>query len=300
MRQTITATLERVRYRKDENGWGIYQTNMGKCVGVIPWEPAEGGILKLDGEFQTSEFDGGQEFRFRAAYPALPEDSRALLSYAISLTKGLGPKREKEIWKKYGDAWKNTAELDLPGITESIKWFWTDTLGRLKDEKLQSDTFGWLLSKGCSMNMATAAWKKWTATTYGVVDANPYSLADLPRYGFGDVDRAIRQKFGIADRDWRRIDAAILYVLKNRITDGSTFVPWTQLETELATVVGDAQDLFETSLDRLINELKRVVKTIGTDGEPGYSLAEDAENEWIVFERFRPAHTTTGRNANEN
>lgn len=286
MKQTITATFEKAFYRKEESGWGIYKTNQGTVKGKIPWKAKEGQILKLSGEFCVSEFNGKNEFVFQSAYPSLPEDSRALLAYVVSITQGLGPKREQEIWEKYGDKWQDTADgLKISGLSENVQWHWQDSLSLLESEKVQSQTFGWLLSVGCSMNMATAAWKKWGDTTYGKVDENCYVLAELPFYGFQDVDKAIRKKFGIDDLDYRRIDAAVLYVLRNKITDGSTFVPWERLSGELAKIVASASDLFETSLDRLIQQ-EKIEKIIATNSEVGFSLAEDAQNERIIAERF--------------
>ncbi len=287
--QTVTATLERILYRKGEpegNGWGIYKTNLGAAKGVIPWEPEIGAILKLEGEFKTSDFNGQNEFVFKSCYPALPEDSRALLTYAVSITNGIGPKVEQKIWERYGESWREVKELDIPGITETAKWNWTDALDRLESEKLRSETFGWLLSMGCSMNMATAAWKLWGEQAFGRVSENCYALADLPRYSFNDVDKAIRKKFKIVDKDPRRIDAAIIYVLKNRITDGSTWVRRERVQAELLTLVADVMELFDPALDRLI-AAEKVVKTTDADGEQGYSLFEDAENERIIAERFK-------------
>ena len=285
MSQTINATINKILYSK-ENGWCILRTDKGVAKGVIPWTTKVGQIVNLTGDFQTSNFNGQQEFVFKQAFPSLPKDSRALLSYAVSLCKGLGESKERAIWERYGESWKEAETLDLPGVTARTQWHWSDTLKRLENETLQTETYSWLLSKGCSMAMANAAWREWGQNCYGTVEADCFKLAELPRYGFQDVDRRVRSNFGIADDDPRRIDAAILYVLRNRITDGSTFVVLSRLEAELATIIPGADSLINESLKRLIGT-ERIAATAGSEGETGYSVFKDTKHERIIYERFK-------------
>ena len=285
MSQTINVTINKILYQK-ENGWGIYRTDVGVVKGMIPWEAKTGQIVNLTGDFQTSNFNGQREFVFKSAFPSVPKDSRALLSYAVSLCKGLGEAKERAIWERYGERWKEAETLDIPGVTAQTQWHWSDTLKRLKNETLQTETYSWLLSKGCTMTMANAAWREWGKKAYGVVDSNCFRLADLPGYGFQDVDRMVRKNFGIADDDPRRIDAAILYVLENRITDGSTFVVLSRLEAELATIIPGADSLIKESIKRLIGT-ERIAATAGSEGETGYSVFKDAKHERIIYERFK-------------
>ncbi len=283
--QTINATINKILYQKD-NGWGIYRTDKGVAKGVIPWTTKVGQIVNLTGDFQTSNFNGQQEFVFKQAFPSLPKDSRSLLAYAVSLCKGLGKAKERAIWEQYGEKWQEAETLNIPGVTAQTQWHWQDTLKRLASETLQTETYSWLLSKGCSMAMANAAWREWGEKAYGIVEADCFKLAELPRYGFQDVDRRVRGNFDIGDDDPRRIDAAILYVLRNRITDGSTFVVLSRLKTELATIVPGTDSLMDNSIKRLI-EAERIVMTAGSDGERGFSVYEDAKHEERIFERFK-------------
>jgi len=285
MEQIITIELIKTIYRKEDNGWGIYKTNQGIAKGTIAWNPKAGQTIKLKGKFQSSDFNGQQEFVFKEAYPTIPDESRSLLSYAVSITKGLGSKKEEDIWEKYGESWQEQEELEISGTNKNVNWHWKDTLTRIKTEQLQSNTFGWLLSKGASMNMAVQAWKKWKEQAYGVINDNPYALADLPNYGFADVDKKIRKEFNIGDTDYRRIDSAIIYILKNQITDGSTWVMWEDIEEHLTALIQEAKDYMEQSLERLIIK-EKIVQTNNSENKIGFSLFDDAEAEQKIFKYF--------------
>ena len=282
-RETITATLERVFFRKPENGWGIFGFDVGKAKGVIPWTPEAGQVLKLDGTWARDSFSGGMLFDFKAAYLSLPENPRALLAYAASITTGIGPAKETAIWEAHGAGWQDVTDLRLPGINEATRFAWRDTLRRIEEERIQSDTYAFLLGKGCSMNMATAAGERWKESTVGAVQGDCYALAKLPHYGFAAVDAAIRKNFGIADQDPRRIDAAILYVLGSN-TDGSTLMMHDALLDGLAAIVPDVARLYDGALQRL-----RAAEEIGlveTGAGPGYALAEDLDNEAVIAGYF--------------
>jgi hypothetical protein len=282
--ESITATFERAMYRKADNGWGIYRCDVGTCKGVIPWQPEAGQVMTLSGKWQRSDFSGANEFVFSSAYLSLPIDPRALLTYAASITPGIGPAKEREIWEKYGAQWRDADPLDVRGMTDQSRFAWSDTLRRIDEERLQSDCFAYLLGKGCSMNMASAAWEKWKENAVGRVQANCYDLASLPHYGFLSVDAAIRKNFGIEDRDPRRIDAAILYVLGDS-PDGSTLMTRDALLAGLAKIVPDAAPLYDSSIHRLLDVESISIISISNECD-GFALAEDAKNEGIINDYF--------------
>jgi len=126
--------------------------------GVITWEVKEGDMLELEGNWKTSSYTGEQEFDFRTACASIPEDSRTLLTYAVSLTPGLGPAIETSIWEKYGEKWTDALELDIPRIKEQTRFHWLNTLTRIREQKNQANAISYLLGKGCTLNMANAAW----------------------------------------------------------------------------------------------------------------------------------------------
>jgi len=283
--ESLTATVHKTRFRKADTNWSILETNKGICKGVIEFEPAKGDVIQMEGKWERSKYSGQQEFSFKAAVLSVPTEPRALLHLAVSWTKGLGESREAEIWDCYGDQWPQSDLMGLKGLTDQTRWNWKDTIERLEREQAQTQAISFLLSKGCTLNMATVAWAQWEAKTVGLVTGDPYVLCDLPHYGFGNVDNGIRQNFGINDDDPRRLDAAVLYVIGQLTESGDTVVQWEDVSSSVADLVPYASERFEDSVKRLEGAGK--VRQID-DGVWGQTLCResDYQDEEAIWKRF--------------
>jgi len=276
--ETIIVKINKIVYQ-NESKWTIALTDKGTIKGVINFDASESDMLKLDGIWVHSDFDGKNEFKFHSAMLHLPEDARALLSYAVSITKGLGETKEIAIWEKYGAKWQDEKTLDIRGVTETIQFHWADTLRKIKEHGEQTQAISFLLSHGCTMNLACAAWEKWEFDTLGNVSENPYALCDVPRYGFAWIDENVRPHFGIEDDDERRIDACIIYVMGLLAAKHGTALLTDQ-------IVGSVKELI------LCNPMERV-KSIADLGlivlvsARHYALADDYKNELAIWERWK-------------
>jgi len=252
--------------------------------GCIEFEPKHGDNLILEGDWKVSVFPGSlgkREFDFRSAMLAITTDPRALLHYACTLTKGLGPVKETEIWEAYGPKWSEQETLLIPGISESIAWSWKDTLRRLADQNSQTQAMAFLLSKGCSMTMANAAWAKWESETLRIVETDCYALTELPHYGFSHVDDSIRVAFGIGDDDLRRVKAAALYVMDQVSSNGDTVAIWSDIAAEVVELIPRAAASFDAAVKELVEAGKMVVMH-----ENLLSLALDWKNDNVIWERY--------------
>jgi hypothetical protein len=282
MKEIIKVKVIKTIYRKEDSKWSIIRTDKGTVKGVVSWDVKDNDLLKLEGEWKRSSFNGSDEFIFRTAMPDLPDNNRALLTYAVAITNGLGAATEEKIWLKYGENWKTTYTLDIPGVKEATQFHWQDTLKRLEYDAAKSEAIAFLLGKGATLNMSAVAWETWTKDTTAKVNENPFILAELPRYGFSDVDQGIRQAFGIGEEDWRRMDAAILYCLARATDCGNTAVQITELVEafgKFAKGEGAAKK-FENSIERL--KARNKITQIGEF----ISDVEDFGNEEMIFERF--------------
>jgi len=294
--QIIVVQVERVIFRKQDTNWCIIQTRpqasgdapldmVGSrlcCKGVVGFDVAEGDRLQLEGYFARSEFSGGTEFTFQTAIPHLPTDMLALLHYAVSITKGLGEVREAEIWGKYGARWIEHEKLDIPGVPERVQFFWAETLRKLGETKQQTQAITFLLSHGCTLNMANVAWAEWKENTIGTVQGDCYQLAQLPHYGFKKVDGEIRHHFGIADNDERRRDAALLYVMGELTAQGSTLIGAQLVYDECKALVPMQPLEFGATCERL----NKAGKLTGIDGNL-LALTRDVEVETRIYEAFK-------------
>lgn len=280
--QVLTIKVLKTIYRKPDNGWSLLDTDQGQAVGVVPFDFNEGDLLKCSGWWQNSKRDGKRQFSFTTATLEIPEDSRALLHYAVELTKGLGFAAEERIWAAFGDTWREHELLEgVTGISRTALSNWKDTLNRLKEQVAKTQAIAFLLSKGCTLNMAAAAWTAWEENTISTVSGNCYMLADLPRYGFKTVDDGIRQAFDIGDGDPRRLDAAVLYVVNDKAQSDGTAVQVDKIMDELCKIVPDAADGLSASIERLVEKEKLVLLDLDA-----VALRDDHENEVAIWERF--------------
>ena len=279
--ETLVAQIERIAFRKEDSLWTIAITDKGTIKGVIAFDLKEGDWVKLEGRWQHSEFNGKQEFNFRGCMLHLPEDPRALLAYAVSITKGLGDAKEIAIWEKYGPAWREQETLDIPGFGESLQFHWKDTLRRLTEQAEQTQAIAFLLAHGCTLNLATVAWETWREDTLGKVNANPYALCDLPRYGFAWIDENVRPKFGIKPDDPRRVDAAIQYVIGQLAEKQGTAIPGPDVCTATQALV-PCNGSFNARIEAMC-EAEVLVRM--ADG--ALALRKDWENENAIWERWK-------------
>ena len=102
--EIIKTKLERMIYRKADSGWCIVKIQHGTAKGVIGWDAKDGELLKLEGEWKKSAYNGSNEFNFKAAMPDIPEDllhlrsmfaMGALLMFSIHASEMPGMKNAK-------------------------------------------------------------------------------------------------------------------------------------------------------------------------------------------------------------
>lgn len=212
------------------------------CTGKIEWRPAANDLLRLAGRYST--WKGQRVFEFKDARPRLPDQPRALLSYVVERTRGMGPATEGAIWDRFGDGWQKITAAEAKTLkirTEAFEEF-REQVEKMRHDRERAETIAWLGGCGCSTAMAAAAWERWGEGAPGVVNEDCYRLAELKNFGFWDVDRKIRHAFRIGDTDRRRLRAAILYAMNQRTASGSTVVAWVDLAADLAGMQVDVHE----------------------------------------------------------
>ena len=273
----LNVTVSRVAYPNATaapEAWYILITDQGACKGNMSWRPQDQEELLLDGEWTT--YKGEKEFKFKQATIHIPEDPRAQLHYVCCRTNGLGNAAEQMIWDKVGENWKEIQEGEVTRLKGKIYQNFLLQTESLKGKSAQAKVVAALMDTGATMNMAESAWSTWEEETMGVVTANCYRMADLPNYGFRDIDNKIRQFYGITNEDKRRIRAAVVYTIR-RLTDrGDTVIGWSLLYAECVKLLGGYAELVNDCTGELFGE--GTLKSFPEFG--GVSLAADwvAEN----------------------
>ena len=276
----IKVTITAVAHRK-ENGWSILKTDICDCFGVVPWEPEPGDQLILNGSFSDGKM-GNQEFKFKQVQVHIETDPRALLDLACSLTKGFGPKKADMIWNSFGDLWESEEIFTLKGVNIEMASAWYITLSRMMIQRAQMESIAYLVAKGCSVTMATAAYKVWESSTVAVIDKDCFQLAGLKGYGFKAVDGDIRLNFGIEDDDPRRLDACILYCMDVLTDYGNTIV-------ELYKLLDSTRELVPATETKVIDGIRRLqdnAKVVQMDPE-SIALNCDHSHEFEIYEYYK-------------
>ena len=279
--EQIFAKVEKVLFPREgvPGEFFILACDIGCCKGSMKWRPDVGESLGMRGEWTA--YQGKPQFSFREVWHNMPKDPKALLHYACELTKGMGPAMETKIWDTLGENWKQISSCDgIPGLRGTTLNNFQDTIAKLDREVEKTDAISWLISVGCTRNLAEKAWDKWKVNTIGTVKGDPYILAELPNYGFTDIDNGIRLRFGIADLDERRIKAAIGYYMR-QLADGPTVVSWWALRDK---VLGHCRSLPVSALAKTTAGLISDGTLVGFTETQKLALHADYENELTIWE----------------
>ena len=210
---------------RPEKKWYYFRAIMGGdgspetsviCKGRVGWEPQPMETLTLAGEWVV--YRGERQFQFNTAKLNFPTDPRAQLHYVCERTKGIGSSIEQAIWNVCGEGWKALQRGDVRKLTDAAYNNFMEAIQLFEGDREKAGVLSWLAG------MAADTYEAWKNDTAGIVNADCYRLAQLPGYSFKVVDENIRQNFGIADDDPRRIRSAVLYALQTETEDGSTAI----------------------------------------------------------------------------
>lgn len=257
--------------------WFILGTDQGACKGNMGWRPRPGERLKLRGKYDM--YQGKREFKFTSAALNIPTDSRGMLHYVCEMASGIGSAMEIQIWEAKGEQWAALQPGDIPRMAGRVYENFIKAIEQAEADRAKGETIAKLLEAGATMNLATAAYEKWGEGTLGVIASNPFHLAELPHYGFKDVDKDIRHYYGIEDGDLRRIKAAIIYRLRQITGSGSTLVNWNELHKACLEMLGGYDNLIVGSVRDMMSDgtLK------GFAGTRSVALASDYKHETGIW-----------------
>lgn len=277
---TLDVIIQRVAYppATSDSNWYILITDHGACKGKMAWRPQDGEALTLDGEWAV--YKGEKEFAFKSARLNIPTNQRDQLHYVCHRTPGMGAAMEQLIWDAVGADWMNIQPGAVQRLSGKVYANFQLQLESLREKSVEASVVATLMGKGATANMAAAAWEAWKSETLGVVNADPYRLAELPNYSFRDVDGKIRRAYGIGDDDKRRIRAAVVYALRRLTDGGDTVVAWADLYQQATGLLAGYADEISDCTSELFGE--GVLKAFA-DSE-GVALAADWRAESDIWE----------------
>lgn len=282
---TLNIVVQRVCYpaatatsEPGESVWYILATDAGTAKGKMAWRPQDQEALVLEGEWTA--YQGNREFSFKSARINVPTNPRDMLHYVCFRTNGIGSALEEAIWAHAGANWMTVGDGEIHRLNGRVYQNFRLQIESLTEKSEEARVVAALMGKGATVNMASAAWSMWKAETLGVVQADPYRLAELENHGFRDVEKGIRQAYGIGDSDPRRIKAGVIYSLR-RLTDaGDTVVAWADLYQQACGLLGGYSD----EISDCTGELFAAGELHAFPGSEGVSLKSDYAAEQTIFE----------------
>jgi hypothetical protein len=256
----LTAKIELVLFPKGDatpepgtQTWYILKTDKGILKGKLPFHPQPQDSITFQGE--NTIYQGEKQFAFREGFLNVPVSERDKLRFVATRTVGIGPATEELIWAKLGDRWRDVEPGEVRGLSDKIIAEYRQQIETLVSKEDEANAVAFLMGKGASQNMACAAWERWQKSAISIVSEDCYQLAELPHYGFNDVDKSIRKSFEIGDEDPRRIRASILYAMNALTTKGDTVVEWIELRDTVYGMLGDwTKELVRVAVKRLFDD----------------------------------------------
>ena len=180
----ISGYVDHVRFRNEDNGYTVLSLDMDgdeeTVVGVFQFLH-EGEYMELEGEYVEHPVHGPQ-FQMTSYEVTMPDDIQSMERYLGSgAIKGVGPAIAKRIVKKFKmDTFRIIEEeperlAEVKGVTEkrarSIAVEFSE-----KQEMRQAMMF--LSGYGITTNLAVKIFKEYGDKLYGVIQNNPYQMAD--------------------------------------------------------------------------------------------------------------------------
>jgi hypothetical protein len=283
---TLTTTITRVLYppATDESAvFFILKTQDGIAKGKMTWRPSVNERITFSGiTIKGFDYNGDKTFYFNASMPSVPDAPRETLAYIVTRAKGIGPELEKRIWAQCGEEFDQPERLEsVQGMTGVRIAAFMEAVESVKRESEKSKTIAWLMSKGATVNMAVTAFDKFANGTIGIVNADPYRLAELDGYSFTAVDGRIRAAFEIGDDDPRRVAAAVVYKLRQLTGSGATVIKYDALNYAVKELIGPARGPLICATVKALFDEGELVKFADTRS---LALKRDFINEKLIYD----------------
>ena len=262
---TVRGFVERIKYRNEENGYSVLvlaaEDEEYILVGTFPYI-TEGEMLEASGSMVEHPVYG-EQLQVESFEIKTPEDADAMERYLASgAIKGVGALAARIVRRFKADTFRVMEEeperlAEVKGISEKMAM----AIGAQMEEKqgLRQATM-FLQKYGISVNLAVKIYQTYGARMYGIIEENPYRLADdIPGVGFKMADEIARKVGIFTDSDYR-LKSGILYTLLQAVGNGHTYLPEEELLASAAELLRVEPEVIGDQLMDLQMEKKLVIR----------------------------------------
>ena len=268
MSETVTGYIDHVIFRNEDNGYtvmvlkGMEEERELTCVGTFP-AITQGAAIEASGNYTTHPVYGKQ-FQISSYVEKMPEDALAMERYLGSgAIKGIGAALAARIVRRFGDDTMRIVEeeperlAEIKGISEKKAMEIAEQMTEKADMRR---AMIFLQKYGISLNLGAKIYQKYGQTVYGVLQENPYRLAeDISGVGFRIADE-IASRIGIhTDSDYR-IRSGMLYTLLQASGEGHIYLPKEELFSRASRLLGVDVSYMEKHLMDMVVDRKLILK----------------------------------------
>ena len=268
MSETVTGYIDHVIFRNEDNGYtvmvlkGMEEERELTCVGTFP-AITQGAAIEASGNYTTHPVYGKQ-FQIASYVEKMPEDALAMERYLGSgAIKGIGAALAARIVRRFGDDTMRIVEeeperlAEIKGISEKKAMEIAEQMTEKADMRR---AMIFLQKYGISLNLGAKIYQKYGQTVYGVLQENPYRLAeDISGVGFRIADE-IASRIGIhTDSDYR-IRSGMLYTLLQASGEGHIYLPKEELFSRASGLLGVDSSYMEKYLMDMVVDRKLILK----------------------------------------
>ena len=266
MQETVSGYIDHIIFRNEDNGYTVLslvkENEEITCVGNFQYI-SQGEMIEASGHY-VKHPTYGEQFQVEAFEIKAPEDSLAMERYLGSgAIKGIGPALAARIVRKFGNDTIRIVEeeperlAEVKGISEKKA---REIAAQVVEKADMRQAMMFLQKYGISLNLGAKIYQKYGQKLFGILQENPYRLAeDIEGVGFKIADE-IAARIGIhTDSDYR-IRSGLLYTLLQAVGEGHVYLPKEQLLSRAEEILGVDAEYMEKHLMDLAIERKVVIK----------------------------------------
>lgn len=267
----ISGYVDHIIFQNSDNGYTVLELAGGEemttCVGTL-FGVTDGMNVELEGEF-TEHPSYGRQFKAVRFAEKEPEDELAIERYLGSgAIKGVGAALAARIVRRFGKETFAVIEkeperlAEIKGISERK----AQEIGIQVEEKCSlRSAMLFLQQYGITLTLAVKIYNTYGEEIYGILQKNPYRLADdIDGVGFRTADE-IASKVGIRTDSDFRIRSGLLYCLQQAAGEGHTYLPQPLFIQRAGELLGVEAEPLEQNMMNLAMERRLVMKRQGEE-----------------------------------
>lgn len=228
---TLKGTINSIRYQNKENAWAavILNTAAGKTIvasGIMPGIKI-GMAVKLEGEYKNTKW--GMQFEATAFEEDRPSDIEGIYKYLASgLIKNIGPVNAQKIVNTFGEQTLDVLD-NAPERLREVRGIGPKRIKSIieadREQKAIRAIMIWLKRYDLPNGLAAKIYKTYGDNSVGVLEENPYRLADdIKGVGFKKAD-AVAMLLGIPPDSHFRLLSGLKACLEDWAAAGNTYMP---------------------------------------------------------------------------